>query len=167
MSTFSGSMSAALAFAIAGSPVIGTETKAVPLSSSISMGNGTTAGNAQVGWADLTAIPAGQTYVVDLQAAGENAFGLAGLVNFNTVRGVYVENQDTSAANRVLVGIAGGTDVNGYAVLVEGGGTFLWSAPLGGRPITSANRYLTVTNPGATSVAIAIGVIGLGAIQDA
>lgn len=166
MSTFSGSISAALSFALSGSPVIGTETKSVALAASISMGNGTTAGNGQVGWADLTAIPAGQTYVVDLQAAGENAFGLLGLVNFTTVRGVYVENQDTTAANRVLVGIAGGTDVNGYAVLVEGGGTFLWSAPLGGRPITSANRYLTVTNPGSTSVAIAIGVYGLGSIQD-
>jgi hypothetical protein len=166
MSTFSGSISAALSFAISGAPVIGTETKSVALAASVSIGNGTTSGNGQVGWADLTVIPAGQTYVVDLQAAGENAFGLLGLVNFTTVRGVYVENQDTTAANHVLVGIAGGNDVNGYAVLVEGGGTFLWAAPLGGRPITSANRYLTVTNPGLSSVAIAIGVYGLGSIQD-
>jgi hypothetical protein len=166
MSTFSGSISAALSFAISGAPAIGTETKSVSLSASRTVANGTAAGAGQVGWADLVAIPAGQTYVVDLMAAGENAFGLAGRVVFNTVRGVYLENQQTSAANNVLIGIAGGTDVGGYAVNVEGGGTFLWAAPLAGRPINSANRYLTVSNPGASSVAIAIGVYGLGTIED-
>jgi hypothetical protein len=166
MSTFSGSISAALSFAISGSPTIGTETKSVSLSSSRTVANGTTAGAGQVGWADLVSIPAGQTYVVDLMAAGENAFNLAGRVVFNTVRGVYLENQETSAGNNVLIGIAGGTDIGGYAVNVEGGGTFLWAAPLAGRPITSANRYLTVANPGASSVAIAIGVYGLGTIED-
>ena len=166
MSTFSGSISAALNFAISGAPAIGTETRSVSLSASATIGNGTLPGAGQVGWADLVTIPAGQTYVVDLQAAGENAFNLAGKVVFSTVRGVYLENQETSAANNVLVGIAGGTDIGGYAVNVEGGGTFLWAAPLAGRPINSANRYLTVANPGASSVAIAIGVYGLGSIED-
>lgn len=166
MSTFSGSFAVSLAFQIAGAPALGTETKAVALAAGQSIANGTAAGQGTVGWGDLVVIPAGTTYVVDLQAAGENAFGLAGKVTFDTVRGVYVENQETSAANNVLVGIAGGTDATGYAVHLEGGGTFLWTAPRGGRPITSANRYLTVTNPGAVSVAIALGVYGLGTIQD-
>jgi len=166
MSTFSGSISAALSFSISGSPVIGSESKAVSLAASQAIANGTAAGQGQVGWADLVSIPAGQTYLVDLQAAGENAFGLVGLVNFTTVRGVYVENQETAAANNVLVGIAGGSDVLGYAVFVEGGGSFLWAAPLAGRAINSATRYLTISNPGAVSVAVAIGVYGLGTIQD-
>jgi hypothetical protein len=166
MSTFSGSFSAALNFAIAGAPVIGSESKAVSLSSSQSVADGTAANQGQVGWADLVSIPAGQTYLVDLQAAGENAFGLMGLVNFTTVRGVYLENQETAAANNVLVGIASGNDVNGYAVFVEGGGTFLWAAPLAGRAINSATRYLTISNPGAAPVAVAIGVYGLGSIVD-
>jgi len=166
MSTFSGSISAGLAFQIAGAPALGTETKSVALAAGLSIGNGTAAGQGTVGWGDLTVIPASTTYVVDLQAAGENAFNLAGKIVFDTVRGVYVENQESAAANNVLVGIAGGTDATGYAVHLEGGGTFLWTAPNAGRPITSADRYLTVTNPGAASVAIAIGVYGLGSIVD-
>lgn len=164
--TFSGSFSAALSFALTGSPALGTESKALALAASQTIANGTASGQGTVGWGDLTVIPAGQTYVVDLLAAGESVLGLSGKVAFDTVRGVYVENQQAAAAQNVLVGIAGGTDATGYAVFLEGGGTFLWTAPLGGRGITSANRYLTITNPGAVSVAIAVGVYGLGTIQD-
>lgn len=166
MSTFSGSFAASLLFSFAGAPVIGSESKSVSLAASRSIANGTAAGQGQVGWADLVSIPAGQTYLVDLQAAGENAFGLVGLVNFTNVRGVYVENQETTAANNVLVGIASGNDVLGYAVHLEGGGTFLWTAPNSGRPINSSTRYLTISNPGSVSAAVAVGVYGLGSIQD-
>jgi hypothetical protein len=164
--TFSGSFSAALAFSLSGSPVIGSEGKAVTLSASRALTNGTGANQGQVGWADLVSIPAGQTYLVDLLAAGENVFGLLGLVSFSYVRGLYVENQETSASNYVLVGIASGNDINGYAAWVEGGGTLLWTAPLAGRQITSANRYLTISNPGAAPVAVAVGLYGLGTILD-
>jgi len=44
MSTFSGSISAALSFAISGAPAIGTETKSVSLLASRTVADGTTAG---------------------------------------------------------------------------------------------------------------------------
>jgi len=163
---FSGSVSAAMSFSLAGDPAVGTETKAVAFSNATALGNGTAANQAQVGWGTIVVVPAGQTCLVDLQAADGTAFGFAGVVAFSSVRGVYIENQSTVAAQHVLVGIAGGTDATGYAVHVEGGGSFVWSAPTAGRAITNANRYLTVTNPGAVSVAVAIGVVGTGTTQD-
>lgn len=165
--TFAGSFSAALKFALTGAPSLGSESKGIDFVAAATIGNGTSAGQASLGWGTLVVIPAGQTYVVDLQAAPGSVLGVPGAFAFTNARGVYVENQETNAANQVLVGIAGNTDVTGYAVALEGGGVFLWTAPNAGRPITSANRYLNVSNPGAASVAVAIGVIGLGSILDA
>lgn len=164
--TFAGSYSAALSFSLSGTPALGAETKSLALAASQTLDNGSAANQGTLGWGNLVVIPAGQTYQVDLQAAAGDVLGIGGVFTFTTVRGVYVENQQTVAANNVLVGIAGGNDTNGYAVNLEGGGTFLWTAPLGGRPITSANRYLTISNPNAVSVAVALGVFGLGTIQD-
>lgn len=165
--TFAGSFSAALKFALTGAPSLGTESKGIDFVAAATVSSGTAAGQASLGWGTLVVIPAGQTYVVDLTAAPGSVLGVPGAFAFTNARGVYVENQETDSTHTALVGIAGNTDTSGYAVALEGGGVFLWTAPNAGRPITSANRYLNVSNPGTSSVAVAIGVIGLGSIIDA
>lgn len=163
---FSGSFRAGLSFSLAGTPTVGTETKAVAFAKTVNLTQGTAANQGQIGWGNLVVVPAGQTYQIDLQSVDASALGYAGRLVFTRVRGVYVENQEAVASRNVLLGITGGNDATGYAANVKGGGHQQWADPLDGILITSGNRYLTLTNPGAASVAVGIAIYGTGTIQD-
>lgn len=163
---FSGSFKAGLSFVLTGAPAVGTEVKSVSFAKSVTLAQGTAANQGQVGWGNVVVVPAGQTYSIDLQSVDASALGYAGRVAFTRVRGVYVENQEPVAAREVLLGITGGNDATGYAARIKGGGHMQWGDPLDGVLITSGNRYLTLTNTGAASVAVGIALYGTGTLQD-
>ena len=165
---FSGSVSSSLSFSLTGSPTLGSETKAVDLSLSESIDNGTGAGQATAGWADVVAIPAGSVLAIDLGAVDANALGFNGTVVFTQIRAIRIRNRATSATSIVLVGCpSGGNDTNAYAAKLAGGARWGWEDFTNGVAVTAANLTLTVTNVSAASVDVEIGIIGIGTYVDA
>jgi hypothetical protein len=164
---FSGSVSSGFSFTIAGDPVIGSESQSVDLSSSESVGNGTAAGQAQVGWATVVSIPANSVLSIDLRNADASVLGLLGVVRFTEIRAARVRNTETSTAKVALVGCpSAGTDTTAWAARVAGGGRWEWSNFSLGDTVDDAGRYFTVTNPGASAVIVEVGFIGLGSFVD-
>jgi hypothetical protein len=165
---FSGSVSSSLSFSLAGSPTLGSETKAVDLSFSQSIDQGTAAGQATAGWADVISIPAGSVLAIDLGSVDATALGFNGTVAFTQVRAISIRNRAAAATAVLLVGCpSSGNDTNAYAAKLQGGGRWGWEDFTHGAPVTAANQTLTITNTSAAAISVEIGIIGLGTYVDA
>lgn len=165
---FAGSVSGAFAFSLTGAPAIGSEVKAVDLSSGDSVTHGTGAGQATAGAALVETIPAASVLSIDLENVDASALGFTGVVRFTEIRALWVRNTETSATKVILLGCpSGGNDTTAYAAKLPGGARWAWDDFTTGIAVDSANRYLTLTNVGSGSVAVEIGLIGLGTLIDA
>jgi hypothetical protein len=165
---FAGSVSGAFAFSITGAPVVGSEVKIVELSSGDDVSHGTGPGEANAGAALLETIPAASVLSIDLENVDASSLGFTGVVRFTEIRALWIRNTETSAAKVVLLGCpSGGNDTTAYAAKLPGGGRFAWDDFTTGIPVTSANRYLTLTNVGTGSAVVQVGLIGLGTLIDA
>lgn len=164
---FSGSVSSGFSFSLAGAPAIGSESKAVDLSTAQSISNGTTAGQSQVGWADNASIPANSVLSIDLRNADASVLGLGGVVRFTEMRLIRVRNLETDTAKIALIGCpTNGTDTTAYAARIRGGGKWEWESFALGETVDDPTRYFTITNPGASAVSVQIGLMGLGSFVD-
>lgn len=165
---FSGSVSGAFAFSLTGAPALGSEVKAVELASADSVSHGTDPGQATAGSALLETIPAASVLSIDLENVDASSLGFTGVVRFTEIRALWVRNLETSAAKVVLLGCpSGGNDTTAYAAKLPGGARWAWDDFTTGIAVTSANRYLTLTNVGTGSAVVQVGLIGLGTLIDA
>ena len=164
---FSGSISSGFTFTLAGTPVLGSESKAVDLSTAQSIAQGTASGQAQIAWADVVSIPANTVLSIDLENVDASVMGLVGLMQFTEMRLIRVRNLETDTAKIALIGCpSAGTDTTAYAGRIRGGGKWEWEGFALGETVDEASRYFTVTNPGASAVQVQIGFMGLGAMVD-
>lgn len=164
---FSGTVSSGFSFTLTGAPALGSESKAVDLSTAQSISSGTGVGQAQVGWADIVSIPANSVLSLDLQNADASVLGLGGVVRFTEMRLMRVSNLETDTAKIALIGCpSAGTDTTAYAARIRGGGKWEWEGFALGETVDDPTRYFTITNPGASAVSVQIALMGLGSFVD-
>jgi hypothetical protein len=155
-----------LTFSLADTQLIGSVTGDVEVRSSVTVANGTGAGQANVAWATKVTLPAGQVYSIDLTNLAASAFGYVGKVNVATLKDVIVVNNETTANRYVLYGVISQADTTGYAARINRGGSYRWSDYQDGVAITAGNKTLYIANPSGGSVSFDLALAGVGTFLD-
>lgn len=97
-----------------------TVTDAASVSKSLSLANGTGAGQANAYWRDIRTVGGSATDTIDTTALPLSVFGSSGTLNLASVKLVYVANQ---SATVTLTYDVGGTNLG-----LPPGAVFLWTA---------------------------------------
>jgi hypothetical protein len=155
-----------LTFSLADTQLIGSVTGDVEVKSSLTVTNGTGAGQANVAWATKVTLPAGQVYSIDLTNLAASAFGYVGKVNVATLKDVAVVNNETAANRYVLYGVISAADTTGYAARVNRGGSYRWTDYQDGIAVTSGNKTIYIANPSPGSVTFDLALAGVGTFSD-
>lgn len=134
---------------------------------SYEIGDGATAGNADLVFSDTRTIPANTSEVLDLLDLTQQTFGVAVPFVFNQVRMIRVLNNETVAGRRVLIGSAPGNPTGVYAASV--GPASEWHAInySDSWVVTSGNRNLQITNPNAVQISYTIFILGTSTVAGA
>jgi hypothetical protein len=155
-----------LTFSLADTQLIGSVTGDVEVKSSLTVANGTGAGQANVAWATKVTLPTGQVYSIDLTNLPASAFGYVGKINVATLKDVIVSNTETTSGRYLLYGVISAVDTTGYAARINRGGSYRWTDYQDGIAITSGNKMLYIANPSNGSVAFDIALAGVGTFLD-
>lgn len=155
-----------LTFSLADTQLVGSVTGDVEVKSSLTVANGTGAGQANVGWATEVTLAAGQVYSIDLTNLAASAFGYQGKVTVATLKDVIVVNNETVSGRYLLYGVISPSDTTGYAARINRGGSYRWTDYQDGIAITTGNKTLYIANPSSGSVTFDIALAGVGTFSD-
>lgn len=100
-----------------------TVTDSASVLRSLSLANGTGAGQVNGYWRDVRTVAGSATDTIDTTALALSVFGTAGTLNLATVKLIYVRNQSTTVTLTY--------DINGANYGLPPGAVFLWTAGTG------------------------------------
>lgn len=165
--TLSGSTNTRVTWALADAPDIGSLSESAEIKLTRTLEHGTGAGQANVGWRERVAIPAGQTYTLELDNLPATAFGFAGTVSLATLKDFYLQNTATVAGRYVLVGTVGPADATAYSAKVGAGGEYRVADYLVGWPVVNnTSDTIHIANPSAAAITLELTLVGVGTIAE-
>lgn len=155
-----------MTWTLTGDPAIGTLSENAELRTGRTIANGIGQGQANVAWRNRVTIASGQTYSLELDNLGGNAFGFNGKIVLSALKDFILINRAIQPGLYVLVGAIGPSDTTGYSAKVNSGGDYRVSDYIDGWAVTSGNNVVYIANPGAQPVQIDIGIVGVGTFAD-
>lgn len=125
------------------------------IAETLTLANGTAAGQADAYWKDVRTVAASTTDTVDITALPLDVYGGTDTISIANVRLIYVKNRSATVALSYAVGAE--------AVALRPGGVFLWYAPSNATAATYSATEIRVTNAGASAVDYEIVIVGVKA----
>jgi hypothetical protein len=129
---------------------------------SVSIGDGTTAGNANAYWKDQLPLAAGESATIDIRALPHKLFGGSATLSFGAVKVVMIVNN--SATGSVVVGGSPSNRWQGMAtgnVTIGHEGVFYSACPGDGWATSATSKALTITNSGSDACTVDVYVAGV------
>lgn len=123
------------------------------IAETLTLANGTAAGQADAYWKDVRTVAASTTDTVDLTALPLDVYGGTDTISLANVRLIYVKNRSTTVALSYAVG--------SEAVALRPGGIFFWSAPSNAAAAAYSATEIRVTNAGASAADYEILIAGV------
>lgn len=123
------------------------------IAETLTLADGTAAGQADCYWKDVRTVAASTTDTVDLTALSLDVYGGTDTISIANARLIYVKNRSTTVALSYAVGAE--------AVAVRPGGVFLWYAPSNATAAAYSATEIRVTNAGASAVDYEVVVVGV------
>jgi hypothetical protein len=155
---FSGSLTTRLAWSRVDSQEIGSVTDKNTVAGTYSIGDGSTAGNADVVWSDTRTIPAASIDAIDLLSLTTATLGVSVPQTIRQLRIVRVVNNESATGKKILVGCD--ASAANYAFAVGPGSEICAINNTDSWAVTNANNVLRIGNTGTASVSYTIFLIG-------